>query len=215
MHNAQNILRVDPLNPEPELIQEAGKIITNLGVVIFPAKCLYGVAAHALNPEAVEKVYQLKQRPQENPILVLIKNKAMLRELVTDIPETAELLMDAFWPGNLTLIFNARPHIPRQLTAGTDKIGIRIPVHPVAQALVNHVDFPVTGTSANLSGQPGCSNPDQLEPSMILHSDLILDAGPLKGGKGSTIADVTHPDVPVLRQGEILESQIRTILEKS
>lgn len=213
MHSNTNILRVDPLNPEPELIQKAGKILTNFGVVIFPAKCLYGVAAHALNPEAVEKVFQLKQRPANNPLLVLIKNQSMLHELVTEIPETAQKLMDTFWPGNLTLIFNARSHVPEQLTAGTGKIGIRIPVHPVAKALVNVVDFPVTGTSANLSGKPGCADPDQLDSTIINDADLLLDAGLVKGGTGSTIADTSRQVVEIHRQGEISESQIKTALK--
>ncbi|MFH2060352.1 MAG: L-threonylcarbamoyladenylate synthase [Pseudomonadota bacterium] len=212
MHDLQKIISIDPVNPEPDIILHAGKILAADGVVIFSAKCLYGIAVHALHTRAIERVFQLKNRPQSNPILVLVKDKEMLNTLVTHIPQSAERLMDIFWPGNLTLVFNARNHIPTRLTAGTGKIGIRIPAHPVARALVEHLTFPITGTSANLSGEKGCTKIEQLAPSIIKHSDLILDAGPVKGGKGSTIVDVTKKNIRVLREGEILTEHIKKVL---
>ena len=126
----------------------------------------------------------------------------MIQTLATDIPAPAKKLMNTFWPGHLTLVFKAKPHIPKQLTAGTGKIGIRIPIHPVARALVSQVDFPITGTSANLSGQPGCTRIEDLAASIRKNVHLILDAGPVKGGIGSTIVDVTQTPVAVLRQGK-------------
>ncbi len=163
-----NIVTIDSVNPESELIMKAGKIINRNGIVIFPAQCLYGVAANALNEDAVQKVFELKQRPYQNPILVLIPNQIHLKALVTSIPKIAEKLMDAFWPGNLTLVFDAKDTISTTLTAETKKIGIRIPSHPVAKALVNYLDMPITGTSANLSGQPGCNQVDQLPDSSLI-----------------------------------------------
>jgi len=196
-------IRVDPVHPDQASMQKAGKILTSNGVVIFPAQCLYGVAVNALDPEAVEKVFQIKQRPKNNPILVLIRDKADLGSLVKDIPDQAQCLMDKFWPGGLTLVFRAADHISPHLTAHTQKIGIRLPGHPVALSLVNAVDFPITGTSANLSGQPGCTTPDRLPPSIVAGTDLILDAGPVQGGSGSTIVDVTCTRVKILRQGAV------------
>ncbi|MCK5163029.1 MAG: Sua5/YciO/YrdC/YwlC family protein, partial [Desulfobacula sp.] len=128
----KKIIAIDPVNPEPDIITKAGKIIQNNGVVIFPAKCLYGVAANALNKKAVEKIFLLKKRPLTNPILILISNKNMLTDLVTTISRPAKKLMEAFWPGNLTIVFDAKSNISQLLTAGTGKIGIRIPAHPVA-----------------------------------------------------------------------------------
>lgn len=209
---SQKIVTIDPVKPESDIITKAGKIIQNNGVVIFPAKCLYGIATDALNEKAVEKIFHMKQRPLNNPILVLISNKNMLPDLVTRISKSAEKLMDAFWPGNLTLIFDAKDNIPQLLTAGTGKIGIRIPVHPVAKALVESVNFPITGTSANLSGWNGCSQTGQLAPSIIDHADLVLDAGTLKGGSGSTIADVTAADIIIIREGEISTRRINELL---
>ncbi len=212
--NPLNIATVDSANPESELIIKAGKIITSNGIVIFPAQCLYGVAANALNEHAVEKVFQLKQRPYNNPILVLIPNQSHLNSLVTNIPKIADKLMDNFWPGNLTIVFDAKNTIPTLLTANTNKIGIRIPSHPVAKALVDHLDMPITGTSANLSGQPGCNQTCDLPQSIINKSDMIIDSGPLKGGLGSTIVDVTSSKVKIIREGIISSSTIQEIFSK-
>ena len=206
------MIRTDSLRPDHGIINQAGKILTADGVVIFPAQCLYGVAANALAPAAVEKVFQLKQRPKSNPILVLIRNKASLHHLVTDVPPAAEKIMDRFWPGGITLVFNAAPHISPRLTANTGKIGIRLPGHPVAKALTESVDFPITGTSANLSGQPGCIRATDLPRSIVDDADLILDAGKAKGGTGSTILDVTCDPARVLRHGAVSEADIRSCL---
>ena len=181
-------------------------------MVVFPAQCLYGLAAHALRPRAVEKIFELKERPRRNPVLVLVKDQAMLESLVTHVPETARILMEQFWPGSLTLVFHAQSRVPAVLTAGTGKIGIRIPAHPVARALVNRLDFPVTGTSANCSGQPGTVIPDQLPPAFFRQVGLVLDAGSLKGGTGSTIVDVTGYPPAILREGLISEKQIQKAL---
>jgi L-threonylcarbamoyladenylate synthase len=212
------VVQVDPRyseypgHPDHDLIIEAGKIILSQGIVIFPAQCLYGVAANALDPKAVRKVFNIKQRPKNNPILVLIQDKNDLKTLVKKIPPQAEILMDQFWPGNLTLVFEAADHISTLLTANTGKIGIRVPGHPIARALVNQVQGPVTGTSANLSGQPGCSLVTQLPKTMVQAADLILDAGPLKGGTGSTLVDVTTDPLCILRQGVVTDKEIRQAL---
>lgn len=201
-----------PTHPDHTAVIEAGKIIRNQGIVIFPAQCLYGLAANALDPKAVQKIFDLKQRPKNNPILVLVQTQKDLNPLVKHIPDSARILMDTFWPGNLTLIFEASDKVSPLLTAHTQKIGIRVPVHPVACALVKQVQGPITGTSANLSGQPGCSRISQLSAAMVQGADLILDAGPLKGGLGSTIVDVTGNSVRILRQGMISDSKIRHAL---
>ena len=207
------IIRVAKDHPEPDIINQAAGILKTGGLVIFPAACLYGVAANALSADAVEKVFQLKQRPRNNPILVLIKNTDQLGDLVATVPDKARILMDRFWPGGLTLVFNAAGSVCPVLTAGSNKLGIRLPGHPVARALVNSVDSPVTGTSANLSGQPGCIRTDMLCPDVVEKADLILDAGPVKGGAGSTVVDVTCTPPRILRQGATPATDIYACLE--
>lgn len=191
-----------------EPLIEAGKIIRNQGIVIFPTQCLYGVGANALDPIAVQKVFDIKQRPQNNPILVLIRDLEALKQLVKTIPPQARILMDRFWPGSLTLVFEAADSVSPLLTAHTGKIGIRLPAHPVARALVQQAQGPITGTSANLSGQPGANRVSQLPLSMVQAADLVLDAGPLKGGTGSTLVDVTCDPICILRQGVLTHEQI-------
>lgn len=207
------IIRVDKDHPEPDIINQAAGILKTGGLVIFPAACLYGVAANALAADAVEKVFQLKQRPRNNPILVLIKNTKQLEDLVATVPDKARILMDRFWPGGLTLVFDAADSVSPKLTAGRHKLGIRLPGHPVARAIVNSIDFPVTGTSANLSGRPGCTRTDMLSPEIIEKADLILDAGPVKGGAGSTIVDVTLIPPQILRRGTVADTDIYACLD--
>lgn len=212
MNNPKNLVRVDSVRPDQTLIKKAGKILTQQGVVIFPAQCLYGVAANALDTAAVEKVFQIKQRPANNPILVLVRDKKALAQLVKTIPAQAIALMDAFWPGSITLVFEAGDSISPRLTASTGKIGIRLPGHPVAKALVNSVDFPITGTSANLSGQPGCNRVKDLDSTIVRDADLILDSGQVMGGIGSTIVDVTQTPIKIIRQGAVTADAVHKIL---
>ncbi len=206
MPDPPKVLPVGSGHLEPLI--EAGKIIRNQGIVIFPTQCLYGVGANALDPIAVQKVFDIKQRPQNNPILVLIRDLEALKQLVKTIPPQARILMDRFWPGSLTLVFEAADSVSPLLTAHTGKIGIRLPAHPVARALVQQAQGPITGTSANLSGQPGANRVSQLPLSMVQAADLVLDAGPLKGGTGSTLVDVTCDPICILRQGVLTHEQI-------
>jgi L-threonylcarbamoyladenylate synthase len=212
LHDDQKIVPIDSKNPESNIIVKAGKIIQKNEIVIFPAKCLYGIAANALETKAVEKVFLIKQRPLNNPILVLIPNTNCLFDLVQSIPDSAKKLMDKFWPGSLTIVFDAKKAIPELLTAKTGKIGVRIDSHPVTAALVNYLGFPITGTSANLSGKESCNKTSLLDKKIIDHAGMVLDAGRLKGGTGSTIIDVTSSHIKIIRQGEIHMDQINETL---
>jgi L-threonylcarbamoyladenylate synthase len=199
---------VNPRSPEPEAIARAKEVIRSGGVVCFPTRCLYGLGADALDSAAVERVFEIKQRPADMPLLVLIGRSAQLAELAEHVPPMAQLLMDRFWPGRLTLVMDARPVIPARLTAGTGKIGIRLAAHPVARAMVDALARPITGTSANLSGASGCRQIADLDPQIARQVDLILDGGPLKGGVGSTVVDVTGENPVVIREGEISKPDI-------
>lgn len=206
-------LRVNPRSPEPEAIGRAEAVIRAGGVVCFPTRCLYGLGADALKAEAVERVFEIKQRPADMPLLVLISRSAQLAELAERVPPIAQLLMERFWPGRLTLVLDARQHIPARLTAGTGKIGIRLAAYPVARALAEAVAGPITGTSANLSGGSGCRQIAELDPRIARQVDLILDGGPLKGGVGSTVVDVTGEAPVVIREGEVSKPEILAALK--
>jgi len=211
LQKPSRVIRVHPDHPSSDVIQRAADIIRNQGVVVFPTQCLYGLAADAWNPQAIRKIFQIKHRPETNPILILIHALTDLEKLVTHIPETAKILMKTFWPGGLTLVFEAAPGVSDLLTAGTGRIGIRIPAHPVARAVVNAVGRPITGTSANLSGAPGCSCIQALPHELIKAVDMVLDAGPLKGGTGSTVVDIACDPPRILRSGAISPDMIRQV----
>ena len=202
------IRSIERQHPQPEFVREAADVIQRGGAVGFPTRCLYGLGADALNSEAVNRIFELKQRPSGNPILVLIDHTSQLQPLVKRIPALASDLIDHYWPGRITLVFEAADMLPVNLTAGSGKIGIRMPGHAVARALVNAVKGPITGTSANLSGSPGCFRVNDLEPQVARGLDLILDAGDLKGGAGSTVVDVSEDEMQILREGEISAQEL-------
>jgi L-threonylcarbamoyladenylate synthase len=207
-----NRLAVDPRRPDPAVIETAAGVLRRGGVVVFPTRCLYGLAADALNAAAVARVFELKRRPTDNPLLVLVQDRSRVAPLVRRVRPAAELLMRHFWPGLVTVVFAAREGLPPNLTAGTGKIGIRVPSHPVAAALVRAFGGPLTGTSANISGQPGCARVAQLDPELAAGVDAVLDAGPLCGGTGSTVVDTTGEVPRVLRAGSVSARAVLRLL---
>jgi L-threonylcarbamoyladenylate synthase len=203
-----SIINIDPVSPAQSIMDRAGEIITEGGVLIFPTQSLYGLGANALDRDAVERIFSIKQRPAHKPLLILINRLSQMPSLVQAIPPAASRIMNSCWPGGVTLICHAAAHLPANLTAGTGKIGIRMPIHPVARELVRRVSFPVTGTSANLSGHPPSSNADDIDDAVRKAVDMVLDAGELKGGVGSTIVDVTTSPPSILREGIVASSRI-------
>ena len=203
MTKPATIIKIDPDHPSHADIHEAADVIKSGGVVVIPTFCLYGLAVDAFNLKALEKIFQIKNRPQTNPLLIFIKDTACLENLVKEISPAAQKLMDRFWPGKVTLIFNAKDHLPTALTAGTGKIGIRIPDHPVTSAIVHALNHPITGTSANISGEQGCHSISTLPSAIIQNTNLVLDSGDLTVGPGSTVIDITSNPVKIIRKGII------------
>lgn len=206
---------MDPRVPKPETIRQAAAVIRGGGVVCFPTRCLYGLGADAFNAAAVERVFDIKQRPAELPLLVLINSPAQMDGLARSIPRVAHVLMQRFWPGRLTLVLEAEASLPERLTAGTGKIGIRLAAHTVARALVEAVGNPITGTSANISGGTGCRQISELDPKIRRQVDIVLDGGPLKGGVGSTVVDVTGESPVLIREGEVSKPEIMAVIKSA
>ncbi len=213
MVQRNKIIAVDSGMPGTGEITMAAEVIRTGGVVVIPTFCLYGLAADAFNAAALQKIFDIKKRPDSNPLLIFIKDIRDIGDLVKDVSPAAVKLMNRFWPGKVTLIFNAKDHLPQALTAGTGKIGIRIPDHPVTSALVKAAGCPITGTSANISGQPGCHRVTDLAESLIQNVDLVLDAGDLSGGTGSTVVDTTLETPSILREGVVSASAIDDALK--
>jgi L-threonylcarbamoyladenylate synthase len=202
------MLRIDPLHPAHDLINEAALVIKNGGVIAFPTRHLYGLGADAFNADAVNSVFEIKRRPHDKPLLVLIDKHYDLTRLVQQVPNSATRIMKRFWPGAVTIVFRAKHILPINLTAGTEKIGVRMPEHPVALALTTAVQGPITATSANITGNSGCSLVSEMDPLITDKLDLIIDVGALKGGMGSTVVDVTGNSPKILRQGAVSEKDI-------
>jgi L-threonylcarbamoyladenylate synthase len=207
------IICVDPLHLSHDQILKASRMIRNGGVIIFPTQYLYGLGADALNAQAVDRIFEIKRRTHRKPILILIERQEDLSRLVRHIPSPAESIMNAFWPGDVTIVFEATDALPPNLTAGTQKIGIRMPRHPVASALTKAAGGPVTATSANVTDDSGCSTVSDIDTDITDRVDLILDAGTLKGGFGSTVVDVTVDPPKIIREGAIRATDIFTALK--
>ncbi len=191
------------------MIHRAVDTIRSGGVVVYPTSMLYGLGADAANPEAVDRVFSIKQRMETNPVSILISRIEELERLVTNVPEAAQNIMNRLWPGKVTLVFFASAFLPENLTARTGKIGIRLPLHPVAKMLLKEAAFPVTATSANLSGEPGCGRIEEMAESILRGADLVLDAGVLAGGIGSTVVDVTVFPPKTLREGAVSAEDVQ------
>lgn len=203
---------ISATTPDPDIIQAAVQVVRKGGIIAFPTSTLYGLGADANNLQAVERIFKIKGRQPHRPLLILIKDKACLPELVREIPPKALILMEAFWPGGITVVLHASERVSTRLTGNTGKIGVRVPKHPVAAAIVSQLEGPMTGTSANLSGRGGCSDISCLEKQVSAHLDGVVDAGPLQGGRGSTVIDVTIDPPQILREGTISERQILSVL---
>lgn len=195
-----------PINAEG--IQKSARIILRGGVVAFPTETFYGLAADALNEAALEKIFQIKEREENKPLLLLIPDRSSVAELAESIPPEAGRLIKKFWPGPLTLVFQARAQISGMVTGNTGKIGLRVSSHPVAQALVRAVGRAITATSANVSGQPSLSTAGEVSHSLGEKLDGILDGGETAGGLGSTVLDISGPDPKIIREGMIRRSEL-------
>jgi L-threonylcarbamoyladenylate synthase len=203
------VLKIDRNNPDLSHLQQAARLIKEGEVIAFPTETFYGLGADALNPVAVEKVFRIKQRERTNPILILVGSFTQVSDLVQNVPSQAQLLMTRFWPGPLTLVFQASNKVPNVLTAGTGKIGIRIPGDPLTRQLLNVVAVPLTATSANRSGEQSPTTAQQVLHTLGADLALILDAGPTPGGLPSTVIDVTTSPMTLLRKGQIPEEMLK------
>jgi L-threonylcarbamoyladenylate synthase len=196
-------------------VDRARHIILSGGIVAFPTESFYGLAVNASDENAIGHLFKIKKRMDNMPVLVLIPSLEYLKGYVADVPEIALRLIGRFWPGGLTLLFKAGSAISPLLTAGTAKIGVRVSSHPVAAALAQSIGAPITGTSANISGRPGCVYAKQVYSSLGKGVDLILDGGKTPGGKGTTILDVTVNPPEIIREGMVGWEELQDVVQFS
>ena len=194
-------------------IRHVSQVLLQGGVAAFPTETFYGLGADARNEEALQKIFQIKGREENKPLLLLIGDRDWLSGLVRNIPPLAGRLMEKFWPGPLTLVFEASPRVSALLTGGTGTVGVRLSPHPVAQALIQAVGRAITATSANLSGQPSASIAAEVFRALGNRVDAILDGGQTAGGLGSTVLDVSSPSPRIIRTGVISQAELVPFLD--
>ena len=197
---------------DPESIRFAAEIIRGGGLVAFPTETVYGLGADALNPEAVARVFEVKQRPSFDPLIVHIATRVSLDRLVETISFSDHRLMDVFWPGPLTLVLPKREIVPDLVTAGLPTVAIRMPAHPVAQALIREAGVPIAAPSANPFGYVSPTCAQHVLDGLADRVDLILDGGPCPIGVESTIVSMVGTWPEVLRPGSVTLAEIREVI---
>ena len=194
-----------------ESIQLASELLHEGQLVAFPTETVYGLGADATNAEAVLSIFKAKGRPADNPLIVHIYEIAQMDRLCA-VPDEAIPLMEAFWPGPLTMLFNKYPLIPDEVTAGLSTVAVRMPSHPVAAALLRACGLPVAAPSANSSGKPSPTLASHVMEDMHGKIPLILDGGPCEVGVESTVLDLCHGTPTILRPGGITREMLESVL---
>ena len=195
-----------------EELKEAASILRSGGLVAFPTETVYGLGGNALDEDAARKIYAAKGRPSDNPLIAHVSCVEEVEPLVKEIPEAGRKLMEAFWPGPLTMIFPKSEKVPYGTTGGLDTVAIRMPDDPVANRLIALAGVPVAAPSANTSGRPSPTTADHVWQDMNGRIDMIIDGGPVGIGVESTIVDVSSAVPAVLRPGAITMEMLEEVL---
>ncbi|MBU6365517.1 MAG: threonylcarbamoyl-AMP synthase, partial [Gemmatimonadetes bacterium] len=196
----------------PEAIRDAAAALRRGELVAFPTETVYGLGANALDPEAVARVYAAKGRPAWNPLIAHVADVAAARALARHWPPAAERLAAACWPGPLTLVLPKAAHVPDAVTAGRDAVGIRVPDHPVALALLHEAGVPVVAPSANRFTQVSPTTAGHVQEALGDRVAHILDGGPCQVGIESTVLDLTQDPPAILRPGMLDARQLAALL---
>lgn len=193
-------------------VQRAAELLRAGEVVALPTETVYGLAANALDPHAVAKIYEVKGRPAHNPIIIHVAGFELARECVTQWPDAAALLARSFWPGPLTMVLPRAPGIPDLVTAGGETVGVRWPSHPFMQAVIRECGFPLAAPSANLSNSISPTNAQHVAKQLGDKIPLIVDGGQAQVGIESTVIDLVAQPPRVLRPGMIHEESLLAVL---
>lgn len=206
------VVRVNPLSPDPELLRDTADLLRAGGLVAFPTETVYGLGANALDAAAVGRVFAAKGRPAANPLIVHVADREQAVALTPEWTPTADKLATAFWPGPLTLVVTKHPTLPSVVSAGGPTVAVRVPAHPVASALLRAAGIPVAAPSANRSGELSPTTADHVQRSLGDRVDLLIDGGPCPGGLESTVVDVSGPGVRLLRPGLISVAELEAVV---
>ena len=197
---------------EPDEIASSAEIIRQGGLVAFPTETVYGLGANALDETAVARIFEVKGRPATSPLIVHVASIDMARVIVAEWPPDAEKLGSRFWPGPLTLVLRRHLRIPLTVTAGLDTVGIRVPAHPIAQALLRQAGVPIAAPSANRFTELSPTSADHVRDSLGDAVECVLDGGPSQVGLESTVLSLAEEPPAILRPGMISKQDIEALI---
>lgn len=206
-------LHLDPLDFNPDSLTQAAELIRTNQTVIFPTETVYGLGANALSDEAVAKIFIAKGRPQDNPLIIHVSSVEMMNQLIDKpLDNKSKALIQAFWPGALTLVLKHSNVVPNSVCANLETVGIRMPDHPIALKLIECAGVPIAAPSANLSGKPSPTEAEHVLNDMMGRVDMIITASKSRIGLESTVLDMSSDQPTLLRPGGVTVSQIESII---
>lgn len=208
------IFRVNPVNPEMQIIREAARIIKSGGTVAFPTETIYGIGADAFNADACGSIFRIKNRMPDNPLIVHISKIEQLDDVATGITEEFVKTAKILWPGPVTFILNKTPKVPYAVTAGLDTVAVRMPAHPIALRLIEESGVPIAAPSANTSERPSPTNAEHVLMDLDGKVDAIIDGGSCAFGLESTIINMTVKPYVLLRPGAFTVEELEKYLGK-
>ncbi len=207
------IIELNEKNIDVEKLMRAARIIADLGTVVLPTETVYGLGANALSSEAVKKIFHAKGRPADNPLIVHVCCVEMMKDLLKDpLDVRAKKLIEAFWPGPLTLVFKRSEKVPLEVCAHLDTVAIRMPDHPIALKLIEFANVPIAAPSANVSGKPSPTMAKHVIEDMDGRVDMIISADRSRIGVESTVLDITSEVAVILRPGGVTLQQLQEVL---
>jgi len=196
------------------MLEKTGELIKQGKIVVFPTETVYGIGTNGLDGQAVKKLYEVKQRPLNKPISLLVSNMEMVNKIARDITETEYKIMEKFFPGPLTIILKKKNIVPDIVTAGQDTVGVRMPSGEIARKLVEIAGVPIATPSANITGEPSGTNLQEIKKQFEGKVDLFIDGGISELGLASTIVQVVDGKPVILRQGSITLEEINNLIER-
>lgn len=206
------VLHVHPATPEPDLIAQAAQVIRAGGLVAFPTETVYGLGANALDADALNRIYAAKRRPASDPLIAHIAHPDQLPLLAAHVPYAAQRLAAAFWPGPLTMVLRRAANVPDNIAAGMDTIAVRMPIHPIARALIEAADTPIAAPSANTFTRPSATTAAHVLEDLYGRVDVVIDGGAAPLGVESTVIDLTGATPVVLRPGGLIMEDLHRVL---
>lgn len=198
---------------EKQELEQCVDTIKNDGIIIFPTETVYGIGANAISKKAVEKIYQIKQRPLNKAINIMVANTQEIEKYAIIQNDIEKKIIQNFMPGPITIILNKKPIITDIVTAGNTKIGIRIPQNEIALEILKQCELPIAAPSANISGEESGINIEGIKDDFDGKVDIFIDGGKSKLAQSSTIVEVIDNKIVIHRQGTITENEINKILE--